>query len=141
MRDPAHDSGSTTPRRAPSALDRPLSRPGCLLAVGLWLCVMTLPLAAVILAMRGELTWRRGPFTEDRLWLVHSAPALGQGDEQGLGYSAARVIANPRAASGAVCVRTRVYFWLWRGKSETLEFCDCYLPASGGGYAASGGCP
>ena len=39
-----------------------------------------------------------------------------------------------------VCVRTRVYLLLWRGHSESLEYCECYRAAASG-YEASGVLP
>ena len=32
---------------------------------------MTVPLFALVLAVKGELTWRRGDFVEDRVWLIN----------------------------------------------------------------------
>jgi len=116
---------------------------GCLLASGLWLIVMTLPCCALVLAVRQEVTWRRGDFVEDRLWIVRGEAGPGRQAVSGLGYSAARVISDQRPADGPVCVRTRVYFLLWRGQSERVEFCECFTPrpAPGGGFEASGSCP
>jgi hypothetical protein len=120
---------------------RPMSRTGCVVSVLVWLCVMTVPFLALLLAMRGELTWRRGEFVEDRLWLVNAETGIGRGSASGIGYSASRVISDDRAADGPVCARTSVYFFLWQGKSESVSFCECYQPVEGGGYEAQGNCP
>ena len=107
--------------RPPSSLDRPLTRRGCLVGTLIWLAVMVLPLAALLLALRGEVTWRRGEFTEDRVWVVKESNAGG------LGWSSARVLSDERPVDGPVCVRTQVRFLLWRGASESLAFCECYV--------------
>ena len=121
--------------RLPSPLDRPLSRRGCLAGLLLWACLMTVPLAAVILAVRGEVAWQRGEFVEDRVWIVKEAEAGG------LGWSSARVTTDQRPLDGPVCVRTRVRFLLWKGTSESLTFCECFvLSRATGGLEASGSC-
>ena len=116
-----------------------MSRLGCLLGFLAWLFVMTVPLLGFMLAVRGEFTWRRSEFVEDRVWLISAENSSG--DERGLGYSAARVVSDQTAADGPICVRTRVNFLLWRGRSEHLEFCDCYLRSVNGGYEPNGSCP
>ena len=136
--------GSAAP---PAPMGRPASKPmtwrGCLLASGLWLIVMTVPFCALVLAVREEVAWRRGDFVEDRLWIVRGQAGPGEATASGLGYSAARVISDRRAENGSVCVRTRVYFLLWRGESERVEFCECYAPrlVPGGGFESNGSCP
>ena len=116
-----------------------MSRLGCALGSLAWLFVMTVPLLGFMLAVRGEFTWRRNEFVEDRLWLITAEATSG--DERGLGYSAARVVSDQTAADGPICVRTRVNFLLWRGQSEHLEFCDCYTRSVSGGYEPNGSCP
>jgi hypothetical protein len=118
-----------------------MSRTGCVLSVLVWLCVMTVPFLALRLAMRGELAWRRGDFAEDRLWLVNAETGLGQGRASGIGYSATRVVSDQRAADGPVCVRTNVYFLLWKGQGDNATFCECYLLREGGDYEPQGNCP
>jgi hypothetical protein len=118
-----------------------MSRAGCAAAVLVWLCVMTIPFLALWLAVKGELTWRRGEFVEDRLWLVNAESGIGHGGASGIGYSSTRALSGQTAADSPVCVRTRVYFLLWKGKSENVTFCDCYTPVEGGGYEAHGSCP
>jgi hypothetical protein len=36
-----------------------------------------------------------------------------------------------------------VYFWLWRGQADSINYCDCYRPRStpDGGYDYTGICP
>ena len=101
---------------------------GCLV----WLGVMCLPLFAFVLAVRGEMGWRRGEFVEDRIWLVREVEA------QGLGFSAARVISNQELVDGPICVRTRVRFLLWTGAAQPVEFCECY---TAGAHEPAGPCP
>jgi hypothetical protein len=120
-----------------------MSRAGCAAWALVWLCVMTVPFLALLLAMRGELTWRRGGFVEDRLWLVNAETGVGNGSASGIGYSATRVVSDQIAADGRLCVRTNVYFLLWKGKSEGVTYCECYVkrPAEGGSYESDGNCP
>ncbi len=121
----------------------PMSRTGCVVSVLVWLCVMTVPFLALLLAMRGELAWRRGDFVEDRLWLVNAESGLGQGRASGIGYSAMRVVSDRTDAGGPVCARTRVYFFMWKGEGENAAFCECYAkrPVEGGVYEPQGNCP
>jgi len=102
---------------------------------------MTAPLFALVLAVKGELTWRRGDLVEDRVWLVNNRAEPGQDEAHGIAYSSARLLSNPAPANGPVCVRTHVYFWLWQGHSENVAYCDCYTSAPGGGYTSNGSCP
>jgi len=106
------------------------------------LLLAIVPMFIFLLLVRGELTWRRGEFVEDRVWLITGQTASG--DERGLGYSSSRTVtavSDETAASGPLCVRTQVYFFLWRGQSEHLTLCDCYTRSANGLYEASGSCP
>lgn len=114
---------------------------GCLLGGLLWLVVMLLPLAALWLAMRGEVAWRRGELVEDRVWIVQSENSRGQSSPGGVAYSRSRIISDARAQAGPVCVRTQVRFWLWRAPGEAVEYCECYAASPGGGLALQGPCP
>ena len=122
---------------------KPMTRRGCLLGVMAWLLIMALPLCALVFAMRGEMGWQRGPFVEDRIWLVNLEGAPGQETASGLAYSATRLSAQPSARPTDICVKTSVYFLLWRGQSESLSYCECYQPnpAASGGYDPLGACP
>ena len=112
-----------------------MTRRGCVLGLLAWLCVMSLPVVAFLLAMRGELAWRRGEFVEDRLWLVRDPQA------NGLAYSASRIVSDQRPVDGPVCVRTQVTFLLWQGRSEALGFCECFgLSPLTGTYEPAGEC-
>ncbi len=128
------------PARPPRAGDRPMTRRGCVLGVAAWLVVMSLPLCALLLAVRGELAWRRGDFAEDRVWVVRQAGGAGPDSAAGLAYSRTRVAGRP-SPGGDLCTRTQVYFLLWRGQSETVAYCECYQALEGGGYAPTGACP
>ncbi len=120
-------------------MNQPVSRWGCLGGCLALLCLAIVPAFLFLLAMRGELTWRRAEFVEDRLWLITDQTASG--DERGLGYSSSRIVSDETATAGPVCVRTQIYFLLWRGQGEHLDLCDCYTRAAGGFYEASGSCP
>jgi hypothetical protein len=133
---------STQPpaRKAPTALDKPMTRRGCVIGVALWALVMALPVCLFALAMRGELGWQRGPFNEDRVWLIRADPNAEQA-QSGLAYQNVRVVEGRTGNGTPVSVRTRVYFWLWEGESETVEFCESYQPDANGSYQATGACP
>ncbi len=116
-----------------------MTRRGCLLGMALWAVIMTLPLCALAVAIRGEVSWQRGPFTEDRVWIVRSDPGSGE-EAAGLAYSSVRVTSGRPGNGGPVCARTRVNFWLWAGDSETVDYCECYQPTGGGDYDVTGAC-
>ncbi len=128
------------PAQPPTGMNKPMTRRGCVVGVLLWAVLMSLPICLFVLATRGELAWQRGPFTEDRVWLVRADRAAGQ-PESGLAYSSARVSSGSTSSAGPVCVTTRVYFWLWGADDETLVFCECYQPDAAGGYETTGACP
>ena len=119
-----------------------MTRRGCMLGVALWLLIISLPFCAVLFAIRGEVSWRRGPIVEDRLWLVNLNGAPGEESASGLAYSATRLVSNPAAVEGRVCARTHVYFWLWRGRGDAADYCECYQPrpAPRSGYDPAGSC-
>ena len=125
--------------RPPTGMNKPMTRRGCVLGVAVWALVMTLPICILVLAMRGELAWQRGPFTEDRIWLVRADPSAGQ-RQSGLAYSSVRVTDGRVGDGGPVCASTRVYFWLWGADDEVLQFCECYAVGTDG-YEATGACP
>jgi hypothetical protein len=119
-----------------------MTRRGCLLGVVLWLVVMLIPLAILIFAIRGEVSWQRGPFVEDRLWLINLNGAPGEESASGVAYSSTRLVPNSAAVDGRLCAETNVYFLLWRGHSDPATYCQCYQPrpASAGGYDVVGQC-
>jgi hypothetical protein len=121
-------------------MNKPMTRRGCVVGVLLWAMVMALPVCALVFAVRGEVNWRRGAFVEDRLWIVRADEGSRGERPGGLAYSAQRITSGRPGDGGAVCVTTRVYFWLWRGPDERLTYCECYLPAEGGQYQAAGEC-
>src|SRR3972149_5322260 len=65
------------PSRRASTASKPMSRLGCALGSLAWLFVMTVPLLGFMLAVRGEFTWRRNEFVEDRLWLITAESTSG----------------------------------------------------------------
>lgn len=116
-----------------------MTRRGCFLGVLVWAVVMALPACVFLLAIRGELGWRRGPFTADRVWLVRADPRAGQ-PQSGLAYETVRVFSGQADAQGPVCARTRVFFRFWNGETETVDYCDCYQPTADGSYDLTGPC-
>jgi hypothetical protein len=135
---PSDDPPVGKPARA---ADKPITRRGCLTGLLVWLLIITVPFCLVLFAIRGEVTWSRGNLVQDRLWLVASEP--GEASAAGLAYSATRLVASPAAPAGALCARTTVYFFLWRGQSETVSYCECYQPRSApqAGLNLIGSCP
>ena len=124
-----------------SAGDKPMTRRSCLVGLVLWLLVVTVPFCVVLFAIRGEVTWRRGPLVEDRLWLVNLNGAAGEESASGLAYSSTRLVGQPDP-TGRLCAQTHVVFLLWRGHSEPADYCECYQPRPGssGNYDPVGAC-
>lgn len=123
-------------------MNKPMTRRGCLIGLLIWAVVMLLPLVVIIFFLQGEVAWERGPFVEDRLWLVRTDED-GRGERMsGLAYGAMRISEGRPGTSDTVCVTTRVYFWMWRGESESeaVTYCECYAPTGGGDYEAAGTC-
>ncbi len=135
---PSDDPPVGTPGRA---ADKPINRRGCLAGTLVWLLVITVPFCLVLFAIRGDVSWHRGDLVLYRLWLVASEP--GEQSAAGVAYSATRLVASPAAPAGALCARTTVYFFLWRGQSETVSYCECYQPrpAPQTGLDLIGNCP
>jgi len=121
-------------------MNKPMTRRGCVLGVLLWALVMTLPLCALIFAIRGEVAWRRGPFTEDRLWIIRTDEGSRGERTGGLAYSSTRVTSGRAGDGQPICARTSIRFWLWRSEDESVTYCECYQ-AGPGGYQATGACP
>jgi hypothetical protein len=120
-----------------------MTRRGCLTGIAVWLLIITIPFCLVLFAIRGDVSWRRGDLVQDRLWLINEEDLPGQESAAGVAYSATRLTASAAAPAGAVCARTTVYFLLWRGQSETLNYCECFQPRSAPqtGYDSLGLCP
>src|SRR5258706_2514315 len=95
--DDAPEPTSARPARPRTGDDKPMTGRGCLLGLAAWLLIVTVPFAVVLFAIRGEVTWRRGPIVEDRLWLVNLNGAAGQESAAGLAYSATRLVDSPAA--------------------------------------------
>src|ERR1700674_2353317 len=130
------------PARPRSAADQPMTRRSWLLGLGIWLVIVTVPVCVVLFAIRGEVSWQRGPFVEDRLWLVNLNGVAGEESASGLAYSSTRLVDSPAAAGGRLCARTHVIFLLWRGHSEPADYCECYQarPGPAGSYDPVGVC-
>lgn len=96
----------------------PLRRPGCILALVIWLMVMLTPCLMLYLAVRGEISLTTGsaPDQRTRIWLIQEAR------QSGIGFSNASVSRN----EDLVCVQTDVRFLLWRGEAVPTQYCECY---------------
>lgn len=80
------------------------------------------------LAARGDLSWALGG-AQYRLWLIREREGAG------LALSQTVVDRNPQ---GALCARTRVWFWLWtpRMSWQQVHYEEC-PPSSQGGHSPS----
>lgn len=104
---------------------------GCVLWTSVWAVLMSLPLIVFALAVRGELGWRRNDLVYDRVYLINEVDAAG------LAYERTRIVDDERAAGGAVCVGTRVTYWMMRGDADPVDVCQCYAVSG----EDAGACP
>ncbi|MEK7310716.1 MAG: hypothetical protein AAB382_01985 [Chloroflexota bacterium] len=113
---------------------RPLRYIGYTLLFLLWLVVMLTPCFAFALASRGEISWQRGEYDGDRIWLIQER------DQKGIGYRAERIISDQRPTAGPLCVKSTIRFFLWEGSAEgqNTDYCECYVSD---GTQISGECP
>lgn len=130
---------ATTPP-PPTGMNKPMTRRGCVLGVLAWAVLMALPICALVAAVRGEVGWQRGPFTDDRVWIVRSDEGARGERPSGLAYASTRITTGRAGQDSPVCVTTRVYFWMWQGENESIAYCECYTPTGEGEYAAAGAC-
>jgi hypothetical protein len=121
-------------------MNKPMTRRGCVLGVLIWAVLMALPVCGVVAALRGEVAWERGPFVEDRVWLVRVDEGSRGERVSGLAYGSMRISAGRPGQDVPVCVTTHVYFWMWRGENEAVTYCECYRPLGAGEYEAAGAC-
>lgn len=124
----------------PTGLNKPMTRRGCVLGLLAWAVLMSLPICVLIVAVRGEVAWERGPFVEDRVWLVRVDEGSRGARPGGVAYGTMRITSGRPNTDGPVCVTTNIRFWMWRGESETVRYCECYQPVGGGEYEAAGEC-
>lgn len=82
-----------------------------------WLCVMSLPALAFILAVRGQI--QIGSDVRHHLRIF----ALQELDAQGIGVEWTRPVRQQPA-----CSWTTVNYLLWEGEGEDIAFCQCYDP-------------
>ena len=125
-------------RQAEEGLERPMPfspRLGCMISVAAAVLALCLGLAFFQVAFRGGLTLHTSELRETRLWLVDN------GETRGLGYSRMQRVSGSEQ-SGAVCLRTKVTFWLWSGGQPGLNtsYCECFQE-SGPGWIPAGACP
>lgn len=113
---------------------RALRRVGCLAGALIWLAVLLLPCLAFVLAVRGDITWERSRFSQDRLWLIRES------GQNGLALSDTRPLG--RTDADEVCARTVVTFWLWsQGSVERTSYCQCEQRTPSGDWTLSRECP
>lgn len=88
-----------------------------------WLCVMSLPLIAGILAIRGEIRIGSQPQQQLRLSLLQEA------ELEGIVIQWTR----PTRPLGEQqnCSKSSLIYLMWRGEGENTTFCRCFDPASG----------
>ena len=94
------------------------------LAGAVWIAILSLPALALLLAVRGELSWHPGEHRAYRVWLVMEQ------EERGLGWEVRREASR---SVERVCLQTTVGFLLWRGQAQQngSSFCECYRQRPG----------
>lgn len=87
-----------------------------------WLFVMSLPVAAFLIATRGEIRLGRETQSSIRIFLVQESEAQGLGLEW-----------NRQHGHTEDCAKTTVRYFLWEGSEpgQSVEYCRCYDPGSG----------
>lgn len=95
-------------------------RVGCTLGFILWVFVMLLPCTFCALLTQGQIVVPTGslPGQELRIWLIMDA------DQRGFGVSSASK--RSQTFIDLSCVDTSVGFFLWEGKGESNQYCECY---------------
>lgn len=108
---------------------------GCILSTLIGGAGLVVLIAAMTLAMRGELAFARGTPQEVRLWLITEPGG------QGLGLSTARQISLSDDGTRECDIR-QVRFFLWRsqGPAASPDYCECYARSSQG-WESLGACP
>ena len=90
-----------------------------------------MPVLALLLAVRGELSWNLGDYRQHRVWVVMEE------DERGLGWEVRRRVSR---SNQDTCLQTTVGFWLWQGQPNSSIFCECYRSHSSGDMDYLGSC-
>jgi hypothetical protein len=94
-----------------------------------WVVILFLPLAAAVLAYRGEIeVGGNGGRHHIRVFL------LQQRQTEGIGVTWTRPLAGQPN-----CRRTTLRYFLWRGTGENATFCQCLT--NDNGETVSGVCP
>lgn len=108
---------------------------GCILSVLIGGGGMLVFIAAMTLALRGELTFARGTPGEIRLW------SIAEPEDQGLGISTARRVSLSEDGKRECDIR-QVRFLLWRSETPApaTSYCECYARTSQG-WESLGACP
>jgi hypothetical protein len=108
---------------------------GCILSILIVAGGLVMFMAAMTLALRGELAVGRGSPGEIRLWLITDAQT------QGLGLSTAQRVSTSNDATRECYVR-QVKFLLWRSVEPGVgtSYCECYIRTAQG-WASVGTCP
>jgi hypothetical protein len=98
-----------------------------LLAILVWLLLISLPLVAFTLAARNQIQLGSVENSHIRLFLIQESNVEGIGVE----------VARPYAVE-PTCTETSVRYFMWAGEPENVTFCQCrdstgaYLSASQG---------
>jgi hypothetical protein len=88
-----------------------------LLVTLVWLCVMSLPALAFILAIQGQIQMGNDVRHHLRIFMLQDP------DVQGIGIEWTRPLRRQ-----PTCSRTTVNYLLWEGEGEDVAFCQCYDP-------------
>jgi len=84
-----------------------------------WLCLMSFPAIAVILAIQGQIQVGND-LRHLRVFMLEDP------DVQGIGVEWTRPLRRQQG-----CSRTTVNYLLWEGEGENVAFCQCYDPQTG----------
>lgn len=101
-----------------------LRRAGCGLMLGTWVMLMLSPCVFITVLAQGEfvVNFSDRPGHEIRLFEIQNEQARGFG----LSWGGVKNKAND-----GFCIATHVKYWMWEGKAENTDYCQCYTT----GYA------
>lgn len=91
-----------------------------LLAVAIWLMIMSIPLLSFTLAMRNQVQMGSSTGTHMRLFLIQER------ESEGIGLETAR-----KVSQAPTCLETNVRYFMWLGTPENVQFCHCVDSTSG----------
>lgn len=108
---------------------------GCILSVLIGAAGLVVFIAAMTLALRGEIAFGQGTPGEVRLWLITEP------ESKGLGLSTAHRVSTSDEATRD-CYLRQVRFLLWRSVEPGVgtSYCECY-DRTPRGWQSLGSCP